>query len=209
MRTARTLFMIAAVIAAANSCGRAARESRSPVLLIIDSLQASQGGGGSAGATGTLTSDVQTIVTSPPPCSNTQPCATVFNDTGQAIIHLISRDIGVPAFTIAPSVLNQVTLGRYHVVYRRTDGRNTPGVDVPFAFDGAVTGTVPATGSLTVGFELVRHVAKLETPLVQLVSNGVIITTIAEVTFYGRDAAGNEISVAGSMTIDFGNFGDK
>ena len=53
-----------------------------------------------------------------------------------------------------------------------------------------------------------RHTAKEESPLVQLKTNGVIISTIADVTFYGRDQVGNEISVTGSIRIDFGNFGD-
>ena len=37
---------------------------------------------------------------------------------------------------------NFITVTRYHVEFRRTDGRNTPGVDVPYAFDGAGTVTV-------------------------------------------------------------------
>jgi hypothetical protein len=55
---------------------------------------------------------------------------------------------------------------------------------------------------------MVRHVAKEESPLVQLIRNPQIISTIAHVTFYGRDAVGNEISVTGSIGIEFGNFGD-
>ena len=59
------------------------------------------------------------------------------------------------------------------------------------------------------GFQLVRHTAKEESPLVQLKTQPVIITTIAEVTFYGRDRVGNDISATGTIEIDFGNFGDK
>jgi hypothetical protein len=55
----------------------------------------------------------------------------------------------------------------------------------------------------------VRHVAKEESPLVQLVANPNIINTIAEVTFYGRDQVGNDISATGSISIEFGNFGDQ
>ena len=36
---------------------------------------------------------------------------------------------------------------RYHVDYVRADGRNTPGVDVPYPFDGAITATVTADGA--------------------------------------------------------------
>jgi hypothetical protein len=55
----------------------------------------------------------------------------------------------------------------------------------------------------------VRHAAKEESPLVQLQSSPTIITTIAEVTFYGTDRVGNDVSVTGSIQVDFGNFGDQ
>jgi hypothetical protein len=64
------------------------------------------------------------------------------------------------------------------------------------------------TGTLTLGFELVRNTAKQESPLVQLETNGIIISTIADVTLYGRDQVGNDISATGSIGIAFGNFGD-
>ena len=107
-----------------------------------------------------------------------------------------------------PTTNNEVTVTRYHVTYRRADGRNTPGVDVPYGFDGAVTVTVPIGAGATVGFELVRHTAKEESPLVQLIGSRTIITTLAEVTFYGKDRVGNDITVSGTIQIDFGNFGD-
>jgi hypothetical protein len=108
---------------------------------------------------------------------------------------------------MAPSTNNSVTITRYHVAYRRADGRMTPGVDVPFAFDGGVTGTV-VPGGTQVSFEIVRHDAKQEAPLAQLRTNHNIIATIADVTFYGKDLVGNDISVTGSISIEFGNFGD-
>jgi hypothetical protein len=206
MRTARRLLVIAA-LAATNACGNVVRNSRAPVILVIDTLQAAQGNHPSQFG-GNLTSDVLTLVTTPAPCSTTSPCATIFNDVGQVVMHLTPKDIGVPAFVLSPSLNNQVTITRFRVDYRRPDGRNTPGVDVPYGFDGAVTGTVPANGQLTLGFEIVRHTAKEESPLLQLRNNGVIISTIATVTFYGTDLVGNAISATGSITIDFGNFGD-
>ena len=103
---------------------------------------------------------------------------------------------------------NEVTITRYRVVYKRADGRNSPGIDVPYPFDGAVTGTVPAGGTLGLTFELVRHDAKREAPLVQLQNNPTIIAVIAELSFYGQDRVGNDISATGSMLIQFGNFGD-
>ena len=57
-------------------------------------------------------------------------------------------------------------------------------------------------------FELVRVIAKKESPLVNLVNSSAIVTIIAEVTFFGRDQVGNDVSVSGLIQIDFGNFGD-
>jgi hypothetical protein len=196
-----------AAIGASTSCGDVARLGRAPVYLVIDRLQATAGGTGNA--TGTLQSDVITVVTSPPPCSAASPCETIFNDTGLVTLRTVLKDIGTPTTPTSPTSNNEVTINRYRVVYRRADGRNTQGVDVPYAFDGAVTGTVPASGTITLGFEMVRHIAKQESPLVQLANSPTIISTIAEITFYGADRVGNDISVTGSMLIDFGNFGDK
>ena len=92
--------------------------------------------------------------------------------------------------------------------YRRADGRNTPGVDVPFPFDSAVTVTVNPGSTAQAGFDIVRVVAKGEAPLVGLVNSQDFISTIADVTFYGKDHAGNDVSAAGSIGITFGNFGD-
>jgi hypothetical protein len=146
---------------------------------------------------------VITNVISPAPCAADRPCPTVFGDQGKVQLSLGLRD---ETNGIAPSKANSITISRYRVSYRRADGRNTPGVDVPYGFDGAATGTV--SGTLELGFSLVRVTAKNESPLIQLRSNGVFITTIADVTFYGRDQVGNEVSISGSIQIDFGNFGD-
>ena len=91
--------------------------------------------------------------------------------------------------------------------FTRADGRNVPGVDVPYGFDGAATVTV-SDGESSVAFEIVRHIMKQEAPLGALASNAATIATIAEVTFYGRDLAGREVSVSGRMLINFGNFAD-
>jgi hypothetical protein len=109
---------------------------------------------------------------------------------------------------LAPTTNNEVTITRVHVEYIRADGRNTQGVDVPFAFDSAVTGTVTAGGTLTMGFELVRNVAKQESPLVQLKQGSNIVSAIARVTFYGTDRVGNSIQATGQLSVEFGNFGD-
>ena len=188
--TRATLFLLVAAAASLGSaCGDVIRQGQSPVYLVMDSLLASPGGDGSFVTP--LLSDVRTN-------------GSIFNDVGRAVVHINPKDIA-----IAPSPNNAVTLTRYRVTYTRSDGRNTPGVDVPYPFDGAVTATVPPSGNATLTFDLVRHAAKLESPLVQLVSASTVITTIAEVVFYGQDQVGNDIAVSGLIQVNFGNFADN
>ena len=205
MRNLNRFLILAALTVSSASCGDALRQSRSPSLLVVNLLQASPTGGrGANNFVGTLFSDVQVLLTTPAPCTVTAPCPTVFNDNGQATLSLAPKNT-----LVAPSSNNSVTITRYTVTYRRNDGRNIPGVDVPYPIDGAVTITVSGTATSSVSFELVRHVAKQESPLVQLITNPNIISTVADITFYGKDLVGNEISVTGSITIEFGNFGDQ
>jgi hypothetical protein len=204
-RSWKALAAIGLVIASAG-CGDMATQSRSPVQLTILSLA------GASGAQpeefgGTLRSDV---ITSVQQTVNGQQVSqdTVFNDIGEAEFAIVLKDPGTdPAAPAGPSALNSVTITRYRVVYRRADGRNTPGVDVPYAFDSGVTVTVGGDGA-SAGFDIVRHSAKQEPPLRFLRANDDIISTIAEVTFYGRDQAGNDVSATGLIGIDFGNFAD-
>src|SRR5262245_2892429 len=166
-RGIRSFGAIAGIAAAAAgvSCGDVIRQGRSPVILVVNQMQAATGDKPTTFFSA-LISDVVTVVRTPAPCSDTNPCPTVFNDLGQATLSLAMKDVAA-----TPTSNNQVTITRYRVVYTRADGRNTMGVDVPYAFDGATTITVPAGGgTVTVGFDLVRNVAKEEAPLVQLVS---------------------------------------
>lgn len=205
--TLPTFAAVLACAALASGCGDLARQGRSPAQVVINSLEAASGAQpGEMG--GTLRSDVITLVTKPAPCSTTTPCPTTFNDIGSVTMSLVLKDPGVPGTPSAPSALNQVTFTRYRVAYRRSDGRNTPGVDVPHPIDSGMTFTVPPEGQVTVGFEIVRHLAKEEAPLRALANSAVIISTIAEVTFFGRDQAGNDITATATIGINFGNFGD-
>ena len=208
MRNIVQVIGIAAVVAAGASCGSVARQGSSPVFLVIDSMGGIRGGSASPIATAELLSDVITNVTSPAPCTPAIPCPTIFNDTGTITLRAPLKDVGTSITTLAPSTNNEVTVNRYHVKYTRADGRNAPGVDVPLEWDGAVTGTIPAGGTLTTGFELVRHTAKEEAPLVQLRNSNNFISTITKVTFFGQDRVGNAVSVTGQIQITFGNFGD-
>jgi hypothetical protein len=191
------VLVAAGVAASVASCGELTRQGTASSYLIVTALE------GASGAKpdefgGTLRSDVLTMIEDVP---------TIFNDIGRVRMTLGLKDPGSSTSPNAPTTNNLITVNRYRVQYIRTDGKNTPGVDVPNAIDGAITFTVGDAESIA-GFDLVRHTSKREAPLRALAFNFTILSTIAEVTFYGRDQTGREVSVTARMTIDFGNFSD-
>jgi len=209
LHTAVRIAVAFACLAGTAGCGgELLRTGRSPVFLTIDTMSAARGSA-PASFTSTLLSDVQTLVDTTIN-GTTVRVPTVYNDLGRATISVALKSSGVPGSPAAPTALNAVTLTRYRVSYRRSDGRNQPGIDVPFAIDGGVTLTIPAGGSGVVVFDLVRHAAKSEPPLRNLVDGGGLrfISTVADITFYGRDQNGNELMVTGLMDITFADFGD-
>jgi hypothetical protein len=178
------------------SCGSLTRQGTASSYLIISQLVAESGADpGEFG--GTLFADVITVV---------DDLAGVYADNGRVTFTLGLKDPGAPTSPNAPSANNAITIDRYRVEYIRADGRNTPGVDVPYAFDSAIGLTV--AGEATHTFEIVRHVAKEEAPLRALAVSGVIINTIARVTFYGHDQTGRPVIATGQIGIEFGNFAD-
>lgn len=176
-------------------CGEVVRQGTGNGFLVIDSLLGAKGGATSATFGNVLSSDV--IMN-----------GGIWDDPGRVTMRLVPKDISSTL-----STNNWVTINRYRVVFRRADGRNQPGVDVPYAFDGAVTFTV-GPEEVTAGFTLVRIQAKLEPPLSTLVitpgalGGAITISTLADVTFYGRDQVGNDISVTGTISINFADWGD-
>jgi hypothetical protein len=175
---------------ASASCG-SVREGEGTSYVIVDRLEFAPGDDRTA-FEATLHSDVNT------PGGN-------FDDLARATFSLGLKDPGPATTPNTPSANQYITVDRYHVRFFRADGRNTQGVDVPYEFDGAFTATVGA-GSVQSAFVVVRQDAKREAPLAILGTNRLIITIIAEVTFYGRDQTGRETSTTARASIDFGNF---
>ncbi|MGE5360846.1 MAG: hypothetical protein ACM3NQ_17660 [Bacteroidales bacterium] len=203
MRTNKTRATIGPVLGllfcavACASCSSAVRQGTGSSYLIVDRLQAAAGSSTTSAMFGDiLQSDVRTG-------------GSVFEDPGQVTLRLAMKD--VTALATGPTTNNDITVTRYHVRYTRSDGRSTQGVDVPYEFDGAVTGTVTADQAATLTFVIVRAQAKKEAPLAGLVDDGgsaKIISTIAEVTFYGNDQTGHAVAVTSKISINFADWED-
>ncbi len=195
-RQAGKVALIGLALLATTSCGKTVREGRSPGYLIIERLQGLRGG--ETELSDTLQSDVLTK-------------GGIYEDGGEVELRLALKNAGTPSAPTTPSTNNYITVDRYHVTYTRADGRNTPGVDVPYAFDGAATGTITTTAR-AIGFVLVRAQAKIEAPLQALrgpaYGGASLISTIAEVTFYGHDQVGNAVSVSGKISVNFADWAD-
>jgi hypothetical protein len=127
-------------LAGAVGCGQQNTEGRSPSYLVVETLQAASGA--SPGTfSGVLESDVVTNVTVTVGGQQVAS-STVYEDTGQVKLRMALKDVGNGAAVTAPTAANVVTVTRYHVDFKRADGRNTQGVDVPYSFDGAATGAI-------------------------------------------------------------------
>lgn len=206
MRAATAVAVIAG--AGGSGCGQTVLTGRAPVVLVIDRLEGASGAE-PAELSNVLHSDVETLVGRSVAAGETS-APTVFADSGRAELRVALKDIGQPESPATPTENNAVTVSRYRVSYRRTDGRSVPGVDVPYGFDAAVTVTVDGTGPAPLGLELVRAQAKREPPLSSLRGGGgaLAISAVADVIFYGHDRAGNEVTAAGALLVVFADWDD-
>jgi hypothetical protein len=178
------------------SCGSLTTQGTASSYLTITKLEAAQGADpGKFG--GTLDSDVITVK---------DGSAGIFPDLGRVTLKLALKDPGSSGSPNTPTANNFITVDRYRVEYTRTDGRNTQGVEVPYAFDSAATATVSDTSEIV--FLLVRHQAKEEAPLRALATSNLIFSTITTVTFYGHDQTGRAVSASGNIGIGFANYAD-
>ncbi len=197
-RTGRLAIRLAVALAVAmplSGCTSGQTDGVSPSFLIINALRAASGAEPDT-FTGSLESDVLTN-------------GGILQDPGQVTFSLGLKDPGTSESPTEPTSANFITVTRYRVRYLRSDGRNTPGVDVPHPFEGAMTATVGGAGSVAT-MVLVRVQAKLEAPLAALRNLGgeVAISAIAEVTFFGKDQAGRDISAVGNIGVTFADWAD-
>ena len=206
-RTVKVARAALAIALLAPGCSSFLTKQSTTSYLVLESLLASTGREPDKVANN-LASDVLTFVKKQDASGAQVLVPTLFADNVRARFSLGMKDPGSTDSPNAPSVNNFITITRYRVQFTRSDGRNVEGVDVPYTFDGAATATVGATGG-ELSVTLVRVQSKLEAPLKALVgTNGLAISTIAEITFYGKDQTGRDITVVGKLSVNFADWGD-
>lgn len=191
------LGILAAFVLFLFSCNSVVKESESSTLLLLVDLTAQDIDGNSANF---LQSDVV--------YQTAEGLPTIFADIAEATLRAQLMD---PNDGVLDSVYNDIELTRYTVKYARSDGKNTEGVDVPYSFDGALSAYIQIGTDVGISFVLVREVAKMEPPLINLTegrSEGVLQMT-ARIDFYGHDLIGNNVQATGYMTIFFANYANE
>jgi len=201
MKNARktlTLALVSSLLLLVGACNKVENHSRSASMLIVESILGKDIAGNDANF---LQSDVLRV-------NATAGSSTVVADPATASLRAQMLD---PAPVLGTSAYSNVTLDRYTVSYTRTDGKNTPGVDVPYPFEGSLTALIPVGTSTSVTFVLVREVAKLEPPLSRLVDEGaeVVLQTAAKIDFYGHDLANNQVHATGYLPVFFSNYSES
>ncbi len=167
-----------------GSCSELAQTDRASSFLVILQLT------GGTGQDTAFQSDVQA------------DSGSVFEDQGTLSVRLALKDPGLSGSPTTPTAANWITINRYRVVYVRTDGGA-----VPLPFEGAITFTVTG-GAASASFVLVRVSSKLQAPLINLRAGGgsIVIYTVAEVTFFGRDQTGTETIATGRIDVNFADW---
>jgi hypothetical protein len=197
------LLILLAVVLVSYACTRVEDNTRAGSLLVVSNVTGIDSSGLSDGVP--LFSDL---------CERTPAnncgCGIV-NDNAQADFSNEFLQIGPGANVGNGSFLNDIIVQQYRVDYFRPNNRNTPGVDVPYGIDGTMTLRV-AVGSTSTGVvTIVRHEAKTEAPLSDLVQLGPqegVITANAQIKFFGQDISGRTVSAFGFLEVHFADFAD-
>lgn len=194
--TKKHILMGLALLAASiflPACNPLEDESRSNSILVVENVTGKDMSGTDAGF---LQSDVL------------KTDNTIVADTAKATLSARLMD---PAPILGTSQYSDIMITRYVVSFSRTDGRNRPGADVPFPFEGSLSTLVRVDSTTSVDFVIVREAAKLEAPLVNLRDSayGDILNMTAKIEFYGHDLADKAVKATGYLTVYFANYADE
>lgn len=137
---------------------------------------------------------------------STTGASTITDDVAKATL---SAQLMDPKPIVGTSLMEDIVLDKYVVSYTRTDGRNTPGVDVPYSFEQTMSGVIGVGKQVVFSIFIVRASAKQEPPLSNLLlptTRAEVIYTNARVDFYGHDMTGKTVMATGYLPVEFGNF---
>jgi len=132
----------------------------------------------------------------------------VYADTATATLQakLLNPEPLIPQ----ASQYTSIVVTRYVVSYSRSDGQNTPGVDVPYSFEGSLSTLIEIDATVDIPIVIVREVAKLESPLFDLRAGGDegVLQVTATIDFYGHDLVNNAVKATGYLSIFFADYID-
>jgi hypothetical protein len=215
MKSLRLVLIAVVPLAAAGCTPDWATQNETGFIMEIASITGANAST-SSGQGGEIRSDVLTN-------------GSVFNDDAVVAVNVLRKNNNE---TLSTSPVEHVYLDRYEVVYFRTDGRSTEGVDVPYRITGPLgnlrfhTAGPGGGGEIeqTVNVTIVRHTAKLEPPLSNLRNIGItqpgdptapfvfpgqgIIYTVAEITIHGHTIQGDGLVAKGRVQVTFADFAD-
>lgn len=190
------VLIIAALVL--GSCLAKEDDSTSASFLVINSLTGKdlEGNEGST----TVFSDVSLA-------------GSIVNDNGVASVIALTYNPTEDSDEHDITYYMNVVVDQIDVEFMRPDGRNVEGVDVPYRFSQPMTMIVPIDEEVEIPFILIRHVAKLEMPLLGLreVPNREIdLQLVAKVTLHGKDLGGHRVApVSQNVDVWCCNYADE
>jgi hypothetical protein len=188
------------------SCTAVEDNTRSSELLTVSNVIGQPGSTGEDSGT-PLLSDV---CDNPNTDSQDPDTCSVFNDNADVTLDNDFLQIGKGSGVGPPSFINDILVTQYRIDYVRPNGRNTPGVDVPFGIDGTMDIRVAVNSNSTASVLVVRHQAKREPPLSEITTGEGegVITANAQMQFFGHDLAGRTVNTTGFLEIHWANYAE-
>ncbi|MCK5221326.1 MAG: hypothetical protein KAR14_07095 [Candidatus Aminicenantes bacterium] len=181
------------------SCNKLENETTSSSVLLINSIT----GNDLDGTDGSTTIFIDVVQV------NDDGSMTIYNDNGVAELSAVLLD---PFVADNESTYYQnIVVDQIDIEYTRADGLGNEGEDVIYSFSQKVTFMVPVGETMLLPFVLVQHVAKLESPLVELVGLGQekVLKLEAKITIHSKDVGGHRVAPAvGAVSVWISNFGD-
>jgi hypothetical protein len=202
MKKTRSLLIVGAsavvllvfMLTSFSGCNKLEELSQSGSKLIIDLITGTNSRG--EVETTTIFSDVITN-------------GTVFDDYATVSLSALVLNPDEPTGTFYQDIM----VDQIDIEYSRADGLNEQGKDVPYSFSQKITARVqPGGQKIDLNFVLIQHIAKMESPLVELVSLGQehVLKLEVKITIHGKDIGGHRVEPAvGYVSVWCSNFADE